>query len=244
MALIPVDDDPFASASTPVAPGPREPPGFSGPGTIAQNSMAQTGQLAAQRFQAIADDAAAAREQDAILANMQNDLKQFASGPGAHDVNQLKKIVNGYIPLFNVYATHPIAAQESFDKLANQLVSSARPGSDAQQGVLQGATPSSSNSPEGLDFIIRQLRGMNDYRLARANLAANAPEGQQGDFAGFQKRVGPMLNPQVFQWARLEPDQRKTYFNAIPEGSQQESFKRQWIDTKKAKFFGIDNGSQ
>lgn len=225
---------------------PVQPPSFTGPSTSQSAAMQTSGTEAAHRFQSIADEGAQAKEQDAILANMQNDLVRFTSGPGAHTTNDLQKIVQSWTPNFAKFLgidPSKIGAQESFDKLANQLVSSANPGSDARQGVLQGATPSSVQSPEGVDFILRQLRGMNDYRLARANLAAGSAEAQRGDYPSWQKNVGNTLSPQVFQFNRLTPSQKADFLNGIPEG-ERASFKKQFLTTKAAGFHGVDYGGQ
>lgn len=227
-----------ATASPPPAPAPS----FTGPspGTVAAGVT--TGTQSAEKFQNVAAEGTAAKEQDAVLANMQNDLQNFASGPGAHNYNELQKVIQGWIPGANNAFKTKIAAQESFDKLANQLVTTASPGSDARQAVIQGATPNSAQSPEGVDFILRQLRGMTDYKLARANLAAGAPN--KGDYAGWQSTAGNSLNPAVFQFARLTPEQKATYLNGIPAGSQRESFKQQYLAAQRAGFYGVNNGGQ
>jgi hypothetical protein len=224
----------------PPTPNPAA-PSLSGPGTTQSNSMAQQGAQSAQRFQAVADEGAQAKEQDAVLANMQNDLQNFTSGPGAHNLAQLEKLAQGWIPGLNGAFKTKIAAQESFDKLANQLVTNAAPGSDARQAVIQGATPNSAQSPEGVDFILRQLRGMTDYRLARAKLAATAPEAAQGNYPGFQAGTAGKLNPQVFQFARLTPEQQQTFLKGIPAG-ERNAFKAQFVDAWRHGFYGVSNG--
>lgn len=236
-AFAPVTPNPAA----PTVATPGQPPSLAGPGAAQSTSMAQQGAQSATRFQAVADEATQAKEQDAVLANMQNDLQNFTSGPGAHNVAQLEKLMQGYIPGLNGAFKTKIAAQESFDKLANQLVTNASPGSDARQAVIQGATPNSAQSPEGVDFILRQLRGMTDYRLARGNLAATAPEAGQGNYPGFQAGPAGKLNPQVFQFARLTPAQQQTFLSGIPPG-EQAAFKHQFIDAWRHGFYGVDNG--
>lgn len=234
--------------AAPAAPGIVQPPAGSPLGaTVMQGPQTQaaqqaTGAQSAERFQNVATEGTLAKEQDAVLANMQNDLKNFTSGPGAKTVNELEKIVQGWVPGVNSAFKTKIAAQESFDKLANQLVTTAAPGSDARQAVLQGATPNSAQSPEGVDFILRQLRGMADYKQARANVAA-APGVNRGDYAGWQATSANQLNPQVFQFARLTPEQQKTFFTSIPE-KERASFKRQYLQARQAGFYGIDNGGQ
>ena len=235
---------PGASPPTPTAfpAPPGSPPGaVVQPGAATTANLATQGTQSAQKFQTIADEGSAAKEQGAVLDNMQNDLQQFTSGPGAHTEAQLEKLVQGWIPGANGAFKTKIAAQESFDKLANQLVVMTGPDSDARQAVIQGATPNSAQSPEGVDFILRQLRGMVDYKQARANLAAGAGT---SPYPAWQAAVGNQLNPQVFQFARLTPEQQATFFNGIPDTNQRASFKRQYLAAKAAGFYGVDNGSQ
>lgn len=225
------------------------PPSFAGPSTEQQSSMAAQGPANLTRFNAIADAGTQARMQDTVLSNMQNDLQNFTPGPGAEWTEYAKKLLQQYTPGFiqNWFTDDPnglyaksIASQESFDKLANQLVTTAAPGSDARQAVIQGATPNSGQSPSGVDFILRQLRGVADYNIARANIAA--PLNAAGaNYAQFQAGPGGQLDPQVFQFARLTPAQQQTFLNGIPAG-ERAAFKQQFVDAWKNGFYGVQNG--
>jgi hypothetical protein len=249
------DFDPVANGLTPYSPGSAgvqpgsTPPSFSGPSAEQQSSMQAQGPANLQRFNAIADAGTQARMQDTVLSNMQNDLQNFTPGPGADWSEYGKKLIQRYTPGFiqsfatgdpNGFFAKSIAAQESFDKLANQLVTTAAPGSDARQAVIQGATPNSGQSPAGVDFILRQLRGVADYNIARANLAA--PLNAAGaNYAAFQAGPGGQLDPQVFQFARLTPAQQQTFLNGIPAG-EQAAFKKEFVDAWKHGFYGVNNG--
>lgn len=82
----------------------------------------------------------------------------------------------------------------------------------------QGANPSSHLSPAGVDLIIRQLRGNADYLTARAQLAATYPD--QTDRAGFETKIGANLDPRVFQYARMTPQQKSTFYQAMPNKAE------------------------
>lgn len=211
-----------------------------GPAVAAQKT--NTGGQSATAFSNVSQEAQHAQEQNALLSNMQNDLKNFTSGPGSHTSNDLEKVIQGWVPgLSNTYKTK-IAAQESFDKLSNQLVTTAEPGSDARQGVLQGANPSSVQSPEGVDFIIRQLQGVNDYKTARANLAAS-PGVDRSDYPTWQSKTGGALDPRVFQFARLNGEQKRIYYAGLPPG-ERAAFKQKYLAAQGAGFYGVNNGAQ
>lgn len=219
---------------------PGQVPTSIGPASEAQKTA--TGGQSATAFTNVSQEAQHAQEQNALLSNMQNDLKNFVSGPGAHTVNDLEKMVQGWTGgLGDAYKTK-IAAQESFDKISNQLVTTAEPGSDARQGVIQGANPSSAQSPEGIDFIIRQLQGVNDYKTARANLAAS-PGVDRSDYPTWQSKTGSALDPRVFQFARLTPEQKRTYYEGLPPG-ERAAFKQKYLAAQGAGFYGVNNGAQ
>lgn len=228
----------------PAAPGMVQPPSFSGPSAAASSAMSAAGTHSAGQFAQVATDATTAREQAAILGNMQNDLAQFTTGSQAERTLGWKKFIQSWSPSIGAaFRIDPaeVAAQESFSKLAKQLVAAAQPGSDARQGVILGATPNADYSPQGVDFIMRQIQGMNDYKIARGNLAAGAPERGNGDYSTFQSRASSALDPQAFQFARMTPDQQRTFYNAIPAG-QRPAFQRQFDDTWKNGFYGVTNG--
>jgi len=194
-------------------------------------------------FSNVAGEGQRAQEQNAVLSNMRNDLENFKAGPGAHTVNDLQKVIQGWVPGLNDAYKTKIAAQESFDKLANQLVTTAEPGSDARQAVLQGANPNSAQSPEGVDFILRQLQGVNDYKQARANLAPAPGRPERNDYPGWQAQTGATLDPRVFQFARLSPDQQRTYFQSIPK-NEKDAFKLNYLHARQNGFYGVSNGAQ
>ena len=111
-----------------------------------------------------------------------------------------------------------VAANESFDKFANQLADAQGAGSDARLAVNQGANPSSHLSPAGVDLIIRQLRGNADYLQAQGRLAANYPD--QTNVRKFQTDLGDNLDPRVFQYARMTPEQKMAFYRSMPNKAE------------------------
>ena len=229
--LQPLGSSPFVNGGRmfPVPPALRNPnaPAAAAPGVVAslgpagQAAAATTGTQSAGAFQGIASQGVQARSQAAILDTMLGDAAQFVTGPGQAGINQFKTIVQriapGVAPLFGI-TPDSIAANESFDKFANQLADAQGAGSDARLAVNQGANPSSHLSPAGVDLIIRQLRGNADYLTARAQLAATYPD--QTDRAGFETKIGANLDPRVFQYARMTPQQKSTFYQAMPNKAE------------------------
>jgi hypothetical protein len=128
-----------------------------------------------------------------------------------------------------------VAAQESFDKVAAQVVQAQNPGSDGRMNLNMAATPHSAQSPEGVDFIIRTLQGNADYIRARASLAAKHRD--KSDDPAFQESVKD-LDPRVFQLARMTQPQRDSYWKSLDDTVQ----KQLGAAINKAKEMGVLGG--
>ena len=179
------------------------------------------GATANQGFQQISDQGVQARTQAAILDNMLADTAQFTTGTGSDKIKAFQNAITRVAPqsaaAFGI-APERLAANESFDKLAAQIAMAQGAGSDARLAVNQAGNPNSHMSPQGVDMILRQLRGNSDYLMARQRLAAAHPD--QTDVRGFEANTGGNLDPRVFQYARLRPDQRAAYVKSLPNPSE------------------------
>ena len=157
-------------------------------------------------FQAITDQAVASRPRSAILGNMLGDTTQFTSGPLASRIETVRAVANRFgIPV----NTEGLSAQESFNKLAAQLANAQGANSDARLNVNVAANPHQELSPAGVDLMVRQLQGNEDYLQVRAKLAASYPD--QTDIKKFENEVGAKVDPRAFQFARMTPAQRQAY---------------------------------
>lgn len=181
-------------------------------------AQSTTGTKSADAFQDIVQQSVKARSQDALLATMLSDAQGFRPGPGADIASTVKRTILGVGAQFGTsfgIDADKLAKQESFVKIANQLADAQGATSDARLAVHAGANPSQHNTPAGLDFIVRQLRGNTDYVRAREQLAATHPD--KADIAGFESKVGANLDPRVFQYERLTPAQKADYFNGLTD---------------------------
>lgn len=188
-----------------------------GLGPAAAATASARGTASAGAFQRYSEEGVNAKSQDAILANMLAEADQFGTGfaqDRVKNVHAFFQRVGDKIGIaFPGVNPHSLAANEGFDKLAAQIANAQGAGSDARMAVNQHANPSSSLSPEGIKQIIGQLRGNADYMQARQKLAAAHPD--KADREGFEANVASKLDPRVFQYARLTPDQRRTYAAGI-----------------------------
>lgn len=185
-----------------------------GQGPAQAAAQAATGADSAHAFQSITQQGVQARGQSAILGNMLGDAQNFTTGP--QGLNNFKATLQRWAP--SVASTFGIdsksvAANEGFDKLANQIADAQGAGSDARLSVIQHANPGSQLSPAGVDGIIRSLQGNADYLQARSNLAAGYPD--KSDSAGFESKIGSNLDPRAFQFARMTPQQKADYAKSL-----------------------------
>ncbi len=210
----------YAPAQTDAAPAPGASGGVvTGLGPAQATALTQQGGESQKAFQAIADQGVQAQSQNAVLGNMLGDAAHFASGQT--DLNAVKAQIQKYAPSLAAslgVSPQSVAANESFDKLANQIAGAQGAGSDARLAVAQGANPSSHLSPQGVDLVVRQLQGNADFLQARAKLAAAYPD--QSDRAGFESKIGAQIDPRAFQFDRMTPQQRVTYAQSLSPTDQ------------------------
>jgi hypothetical protein len=183
------------------------------------------------KFQSEIDAGTQAQGQQAVLANMRADTKQFTPGPFA---NAIAAIRGRLASVFNV-DEKALAAHDDFEKMAAQLAvqqaKSVGAGSDARFSVTQAANPHGGLAPASIDLILRQLQGNADYIQARQGLAQAWPS--KADYNGFVESARP-LDPRVFQYERMSDNQRSDWFNAMDKRDQL-TFMRahKWAEEKK-----------
>lgn len=219
------------------APAPQA----TGVGPAATNAMSATGTSSSAGYDATDQSATKAVGQRALLQSMAGDASQFTTGPGATGIKDMKALiqrVGGVVGLSPVDAGK-LAANEDLDKVAAQLADAQGAGSDARLAVNQGANPSSHNTPAGLSLILGKLTGNADYNIAKGQLAQQYRQTTDPTAANnraFEAQARATLNPQVFQFNRLNQQQQAQYLSEIP-ANQRDAFKRQFIQTKEAKLF-------
>lgn len=192
------------------SPTPSPAGGTTGPkpGLVAGADANATQSVAA--FKDVSDQGVAARSRGAVLDNILSDTKQFTSGPGADALLKLRQIRGSLGMSVDTDAT---SASESFTKLVAQLNSAQGAGSDARLSVAEAGNVHKDLSPGGVDLMVRQLRGNEDYLAARAKLAAAYPD--KTDKTGFEAKQGSQLDPRTFQYDRMTDPQKRTYFKNI-----------------------------
>ena len=165
-------------------------------------------------FRDVSARGVASRDRSAQLGNMLGDVAQFTTGPLAGIQSKLRNfgIALG-IPGINVEGQ---SAQDSFNKLASAIALAQGSASDAKLNVATSANPHQELSPAGVRLILGQLQGNEDYIQARAKLAAN----YNGTQRKFESEVASNLDPRAFQFARMDPAERQTWYKNLKEKDQ------------------------
>ena len=208
-----------------------------GPAQVAAQS--KTGDTGAIAFNDISALGGRAQAQNATLSNMLNDANQFVTGPGQDKIKQFQSVMQKYAP--GVAASlgiksEAVAANVSFDKLAAQIADAQGAGSDARLAVNQAANPSSHLDANGVQLVIRQLQGNNDYLMARRQLAAQYPN--KADVQGFEANIGSKLDPRAFQYNRLTPEQKATYYKNLP-ANEKPGFQKSYLAAQQAGLLNV-----
>lgn len=150
-----------------------------------------------------------------MLGNLEGDLKQFTTGPGADWQNVSKAWVNRNIPLPPGMQFDPksIASQETFNKQAEQLAQQqfaaiGGTGTDAKFGSAFKANPSDALSQLGNKGIIRLLKGNEDAIQAK-NAAWQdwlAKGNSPATYPAFARQFNQNFDPRVYQSQYMSKD--------------------------------------
>ena len=154
-----------------------------------------------------------------MLGNLENDLSNFTSGPGADWTKVGKAWVNRNLPLPAGWQFDPgsIASQEQFVKQAGQLAQQqftamGGTGTDQQFGSAFATNPNDTLSQLGNEGIIRLLKGNEDALQAKNKAWLSvAGANPNASYRQFSQAFNNNYDPRVFQFNYLTPAQRQSY---------------------------------
>ena len=157
-------------------------------------------------------------DRHAMLANMETDLGNFTSGPGADKQKQISSFMARNLGAvgrtFALSNEQSIASQESFEKLGKQIAlqqSGALGSTDAKLETSLGANPNTGLSQLGNKQIIAMLHGNEDAITAK-NQAWQQYQGTHGagSYGTFSTEFNKNFDPRAYQLLRMDPaDARK-----------------------------------
>lgn len=150
----------------------------------------------------------AAQTQQAILSRLKDDAPQFTQGPFA----QHAQTVNSYLrAIFGTQAPQ-VASYEDFIKNAGSLTRAAVRETSSRAAVqefklIDATLPSPEMSPQGLQQVINEYQGLNDFKLAKvqAQQQWEQQHGGIGNVQGFESDWQAKVSPYAFVFNRMDP---------------------------------------
>jgi hypothetical protein len=225
---------PAAGAPQPIVPGAAAAPGpqagIAAPPPGQVEAATRIGAASADASNVLRAAADSSMVRKGMLGNLEDDLQNFTSGPGADWTKFAKAWVNRNIPLPAGWQFDPksIASQEQFMKQAVQLVQSqfatiGGTGTDAKFNSAYETSPTDALSPLGNRGIIRLLKGNEDAIQAkqRAWLNWRHQFGPQ-TYDEFSQDFNSRFDPRTFQFKYLTPQERQSYIDHMDPRDRQQ----------------------
>lgn len=223
-----------AAAGTPGAPpagdGTAQPAGIA-PGTLPiklgpgqEAALKERAEAEQKDRQETIEEGEAAQGQQAILARLRDDAQQFSPGPLAG----YAQTANSYMrALFGTQAPQ-VASFEDFIKNAGALTRAAVRETSSRAAVqefrlIDATLPSPQMSPQGLQQVINEYQGLNDWKTAKVQ-AQQQWEGQHGGIGnvqGFETDWQAKVSPYAFVFNRMDPAEQAGLVSRLrgtPEG--------------------------
>ena len=177
------------------------------------------------------------REDSAVMGNL--------GGP-TQDVEKKLNQLSTRIAGFGITMTpDQLRASESFDKIASNIALNQAKmlgGTDSTRTMTVGATPNSGMSRYGRDGVIDLLQGNQDSVDAarEAWLDAKSKGASAGSHDLFMSKLNKVLDPRVFQFNRLTPENKQKFLSQMPpqdipafEAKYKASVARGWVPPLK-----------
>jgi hypothetical protein len=158
-----------------------------------------------------------------MLGNLDNDLQNFTSGPGADWTRVGKAWVNRNLPLPDGWKFDPgsIASQDQFVKQAGQLAQQqfstmGGTGTDQQFGSAFATNPNDTLSQLGNQGIIRLLKGNEDALQAKNKAWLSiAGANPNASYRQFSQTFNNNYDPRTFQFKYMTPPERSAYVQGM-----------------------------
>lgn len=156
--------------------------------------------------QHVINDATIAQQQQASFQNMKNEASNFIQGPFAPHAQEAAKWLRYISPSFD----GQVASYEDFTKNAGivlRQVTREVSSREAVQGMqmFERTLPSAEMSPAGLNRVIAQFQGLNDFKLVKAQAQQDWEQqhGGIGNVSGFETAFQKQVTPLATMFMRL-----------------------------------------
>jgi hypothetical protein len=206
-----------APAGTPAGPQSQMPTEL---GPSVKGALEERAKAEQKDRQATIDAGGAAQLQQATLQSMKADVPNFYTGPFADHLQEAKSILRLF-PGGDTLADS-VKGYEDFTKnagaLTRQAVHDTSPRAAVQEfKLIGGALPNPEMSPAGLNQVLNEYMGLNDYRIAKtqAQQAWEQQQGGPGRVTGFETDWQSKVSPHAFIMMRMDPVARQKLFAQV-----------------------------
>lgn len=214
-----------------LAPGGTFQPNQSPAVAASQTTM---GDASGKRFMDIAAMGNQAQTTSALIGNTLSDASIVKTGPGTDLYKRVGRVLQAAgMPV----DADKITGLESINKNLAQIVGAQNAGSDERLGIVKSGNPSYDMSPQGFDYVLKQMAGTANWAKAYAQLAATATPAEKADSPTFDARMRKELNPQAFQLDQLHGAEAKMYLSGLPP-QQKAALYADYPKLKAAGLFG------
>jgi hypothetical protein len=227
---------PNGSAAAGIAPG--EVPSKLGVGP--ETALRERAEAEQKDRQETIEGGESAQTQQAILSRLKDDAPQFTQGPFAG----YTQTANTYLrALFGTQAPQ-VASYEDFVKNAGSLTRAAVRETSSRAAVqefrlIDATLPSPEMSPQGLQQVINEYQGLNDFKLAKvqAQQQWEQQHGGIGNVQGFETDWQAKVSPYAFVFNRMDPAEQTglvSRLSATPDGRAELSHLAQQLQYAKS----------
>jgi len=167
----------------------------------------------------LADAASSGKLQNNTLDEMQTAAEGFRMGWGAQSVQDAKSILQGLSQMVGVQPpdmTNSVGSYQDFLKLAGNISRQASHETSSRVGVqemtlINKSLPSPEMSPDGFRLVASQIKGQNDFSIAKQQAAGQWAASHGNSLAGFETDWNKNTSPAAFVFTRMSHENPVIY---------------------------------
>lgn len=213
-----------ASTSPSPTQGGALPPGMEGVAGLGpgqEEALKTRAEEVQKQRQDTINDAAAAQTNQTVLNEMESDAQNFTTGPFAVHKYAAEKYLRMLNPAFN----QPVASYEDFIKelgiITRTTVRQVSSRAAVQEfSLIQQSLPNPEMSPLGLQQVTGELKGLNDYSIAKLVAQNQWEETHEGNLDNFEATFEQNISPYPFLVNRLPPQIKQNLFQHLAQTSE------------------------
>lgn len=206
----------------PPRPPVAQAPGIRGMSIQQKEEQEKTGAFLGEMPKELHAQAQAAKDQNAMIDQMDQDSKTWRMGEWASSEMKVRSYMKSAANMWGIEETRwdkPVADYQSFVKTSSEFLRKAVRETSSRAavqefGLIQRALPGADMSRGGFEQITAQMRGLNDARIVKEQ-AASQWKKKNGTLDGFAENWDKAMSPNAFIYARLTPQDRTAVVNNL-----------------------------